>query len=597
MALKSGPIRLMGVAAIVASGIGGYALHKSGTFAAPAAPANVPTKVALPTSVEHTSTAKVSELPLPSDKVLGEGPEIRYALWAWNAQQGLILANGGPKTTAGSIMATNGVGNLYLKRQDDAMAMQTELIKFAEELKSGVAQPSSGYHFVAIMGDGAAAFLQGIQPQLEKLGPEYKAEIVGSAGFSRGEDKFMGQPEWKEDPQLAKGSLISVYLRDGDWNIVMKWAADNGIKVNPDETTWDPDAINWYAASTYIEAAQKYIANKCEDRPVVQDGKRVGGEPKNVCITGVSTWTPGDVMVAQERGGLVSIVSTKEYRWQMPNTIIGIKKWNLANRSLVENMLRSIYQGGDQVKTSQAAARKAAELSAVVYGEQDGDYWQRYFNVRKEKDAQNILVELGGSSVNNLADVMYLYGLLPGSSNIFAETYTGFGKLVVEQYPLIVPTFPPIKDILNTSYTKAIAAGESVSIDDADVPLFDLGGEVDELVSQRSYKINFQTGSAKFTPQAEKVLKELYTSIVVTGLNVEVHGHTDNVGSPENNQVLSESRAFAVKEYLQTLSPANFPDTRVAVKAFGQTAPVAKNDTADGRAKNRRVEIVLGVKN
>ncbi len=594
--LKKGPRNIL-VALLIGGGFFGlYEANQRGVFDSDKAASSVPQQATLPDAKEVVQTAKAEELPLPGNSVLNEGQEIRYAIWAWNAQQGLVLANGGAETVEGSIMASNGVKNLHLIRQDDAMVMQTELIKFAEELHSGNAQPSSGYHYVAIMGDGAAAFLQGIQPQLEKLGNEYRAEVIGSAGYSRGEDKFMGLPEWKDDPQTARGALISGYLRDGDWNIALKWAGDNGLKNNPDETTWDPDAINWFAASTYIDAAQKYIAGACEERAVVQNGKKTG-EKKNVCINGVVTWTPGDVMVAQEKGGLVSIVSTKEYRWQMPNTIIGIKKWNQQNRDLVENMLYSIYQGGDQVRSHKKAAKRAAELSAVVYNEQAGEYWQRYFNVRKEKDAQGLTVELGGSSVNNLADVMNLYGLLPGSTNIFASTYTVFGNIVVQQYPDLVPTFPPVKDVLNVSYTQNIANRGKVDVESADMPIYDIGGEVDEQISKRSYAITFASGSAKFTPQAEKVLDDLFNSLVVTSLNVEVHGHTDSQGNPVSNLQLSEARAFAVKQYLQSRSATNFPENRVNIAAFGQTRPIAPNESAEGRSKNRRVEIILGVKN
>ena len=78
------------------------------------------------------------------------------------------------------------------------------------------------------------------------------------------------------------------------------------------------------------------------------------------------------------------------------------------------------------------------------------------------------------------------------------------------------------------------------------------------------------------------------------GTAVEVHGHTDNVGSVDANQKLSEERAFAVKTWLEQQSSSNFPQGRVRVFAHGSTNPVAPNATPDGRAQNRRVEIVLG---
>ena len=156
-------------------------------------------------------------------------------------------------------MCQRGV-NLRLIREDNVDQMQNAMLAFAEELRGGAAQPKKGTHFVAIMGDGAAMFLQGLNDRLAKLGPDYQAAVVGSAGYSRGEDKLMGPPAWKKNPQAARGGLVAGVLRDGDWNIALKWLGDNRIPNNPDEKSYDPEALNWVAASDYVDAAQKYVA-------------------------------------------------------------------------------------------------------------------------------------------------------------------------------------------------------------------------------------------------------------------------------------------------------------------------------------------------
>src|SRR5204863_6083022 len=143
--------------------------------------------------------------------------------------------------------------------------------------------------------------------------------------------------------------------------IALKWLGDNRIPNNPDEKSYDPDALNWVGASDYIEAAQKYVSGYCADLK----NTKTGATEKH-CVNGVVTWTPGDVTAAEKKGGLVSIVSTREYRSQMPNVIIGNKKWIRAHRDMVKGMLAGTFEGGDLVKPDDGALRRAAALSARV---------------------------------------------------------------------------------------------------------------------------------------------------------------------------------------------------------------------------------------
>lgn len=547
---------------------------------------NIPPVVKLPDDPSATTSAGIPAAP-DAPPGCAQLPEVRFYHWAWNAQMGLMLATGGKQATAGSLMCQKGV-NLKLIREDMVDTMQAQMATFAEALKKGEQNPKEGAHFVAIMGDGGAVFLKGLNEKLEKLGPDYVAMVVGSAGYSRGEDKFMGPPAWKQNPQAARGGLVAGVLRDGDWNIALKWLGDNKIPNNPDETTYDPDALNWVNATDYIEAGQKYVSGFCTELKNVKTGSK-----EKKCVNGVVTWTPGDVTVAEQKGGLVSIVSTREYRSQMPNVIIGNKKWMDANRKIVEGMLSAIFEAGDKIKSSDEALRQAAAVSALVYKEKDAGYWYKYFKVQTVKDKQGLEVELGGSSVNNLADNLQLFGMAPGSVNVFAATYTVFGDVVKSQYPALVPSYPPVDKILDTSYVKNLAAAGTTTA--ADLPKFAAEQKVKDVVSRRTWDIQFASGSALFTPATMAVLKSLQAELVVaSGTMVEIHGHTDNEGNADANMKLSEARAFAVKQWLEKEAPASFPEGRVKVVAHGQTEPVAANTTPDGKAKNRRVVIVLG---
>jgi OmpA-OmpF porin, OOP family len=557
----------------------------------------IPVKADLPTINNQPTPPTIANLNMPSSTpAVSNGKSIRFMHWAWNAHLGIMFANGGKSTTKGSLMDERGV-HIDFTRQDDVGKMQEALVDFATELSRGNPQPERGTHFVTIMGDGGAAFLAGLNDTLGKLGPEYKAKIVGAIGFSRGEDKFMGPKEWAANPAASKGGVVTGYLRDGDWNIAMKWLGDNGLKNNPDEKTYDPDALNWISSNDYLEAAQQYITGYTETRPVVRNGKRTG-ETKKIKVDGVVTWTPGDVNVADKKGGLISIVSTKEYNAQMPCVVIGIDKWMKENKDTVADMLDAALIGGDAVRSSSGALRKAAEIGAEAFGEQDASYWERYFKGTIEKDKTGMMVELGGSSVNNIADNMLLFGLVPGSANIFASVYKTFGDIVKQQYPTLMPSYPPADQITDMQYIKVVADKQSfteASLKGTDLtpstaaPTADSG---QRQISSRAWNIQFETGKATFKPQAIATLEKLVQELAVsTATSIEIHGHTDNVGSPAANMALSEARAFAVKSWLNKRAARLFPENRVQIVASGSTKPIKPNTTEAGRAANRRVEI------
>jgi len=75
------------------------------------------------------------------------------------------------------------------------------------------------------------------------------------------------------------------------------------------------------------------------------------------------------------------------------------------------------------------------------------------------------------------------------------------------------------------------------------------------------------------------------------GAKIEVDGHTDSTGTDAYNQKLSERRAAAVKEYL--IKEAGVDSSKITAVGYGVAKPVADNKTAAGRARNRRVEILI----
>jgi outer membrane protein OmpA-like peptidoglycan-associated protein len=545
-------------------------------------------KVVLPDAPEASLNAHAILLPLPSStEAVNGGTRITWERMAWNAQFSGMYANGGIRTTKGSLFDRADLDVTYI-RQDDCNKQMTDLVKFAGEFKTN---PNTPAVLITFMGDGMPAFMTSLSKQLEPLGPEYQPIILPIAhGKSYGEDQVMGPPSWKQDPHNAIGKCVAGVLRDGDVNILLKWAGDNGIKVNPDETTYDADAINLIAASDFLDAPTKYISGYTENRKIISNG-RTTGRDTTVGVDAVATWTPGDVNVATKKGGLVTIANTHQYASQMPNQTIAIKKWAYDHRTDIENMIIALAQAGDQVKSFTEARKFAAQVSAAVYQEQNAEYWLKYFNGIEERDIQGMKVNLGGSAVFNLADMANTYGMGSDKVDRYRAVYNTFGNLMVKMYPALMPSFMPYEKAVDKSFLLSVISNHPELLEGKAIET-QYASEITAPVSSRSYHIEFLTGSATIRPESYKTLDEIFESAVVAeGLKVGVYGFTDNIGGDETNIALSEKRAASVKEYLLR---KGLKDERIETKGFGSSKPIADNSTEAGRSRNRRVEIVLG---
>lgn len=102
--------------------------------------------------------------------------------------------------------------------------------------------------------------------------------------------------------------------------------------------------------------------------------------------------------------------------------------------------------------------------------------------------------------------------------------------------------------------------------------------------------INFETGKSEIKSDSHKIVDEIAGMLKSNpSLKVSIEGHTDNVGKAPANKKLSENRANAI---MKALIEEDINKSRLSAKGWGQEKPVADNATEEGRAKNRRVEIV-----
>ena len=105
------------------------------------------------------------------------------------------------------------------------------------------------------------------------------------------------------------------------------------------------------------------------------------------------------------------------------------------------------------------------------------------------------------------------------------------------------------------------------------------------------HHLEFDFGKATVKKESFKELDELVEYLQLkTEINIEIDGHTDNVGKEEENLKLSKQRADAVKNYL---AKKGIDSGRIQTEGFGASQPIADNSTEDGRQKNRRTELKI----
>lgn len=546
--------------------------------------------------VNNIITSEEAGLPgnEPSTEVSGK-PLIKIAGYAWNAQSGIIVANGGSKTTKGSMMEKNGV-RLELIRQDWLSELRNLQMKFIDEFDKGNNFSKEGAAGIMIMGDGVPFYISSTQQALDdKYGAgKYQLQVVGAVGLSYGEDKLIGPPSWKLNPQSMKGALISTVIGDGDWVTAVNYAFANGLKVNPDPTTYDAEAVNFVACANddYIEAAKDLIKSQKEGYTISLKEVKLGkltGKSLDKKIDGCATWTPGDKMVFDAISGVTDIISTKEFNNQMATAVIFPRQWAEKNKDLVVNLLKASFLASNQMKQYESWKVRASEATHQLFNMETPQYWYDMFKGTKG-EKNGISYNMGGSRVFNLADANQYFGITDGT-NRYKAVYDQVSRYLKELNPAgfnqNVKRIVPYEEAVNLSFLKSIE-----NIDAGAATTVDYTQKANTVVASGEWRINFESGRAFIRPEGKDVLEQIYNLLIqAEDSKLELVGHTDNTGNKDANYSLSTARAEAVKSYLISKGiPAN---RFQKIDGKGQDEPVADNKTDAGKAQNRRVVVSI----
>ncbi|MBN2424839.1 MAG: OmpA family protein [Calditrichaceae bacterium] len=243
---------------------------------------------------------------------------------------------------------------------------------------------------------------------------------------------------------------------------------------------------------------------------------------------------------------------------------------------LAENM--SKYQNFNEYEFSLMNKKTNKKENIKVKGK----FWSLLWEVRtpsgdRVKDIskveffnnyKNAVAEAGGEIL--FEDALYLHFRIPKEDG-------GYSWCKLHTVPNLGQIYMVIVD--EKGFTQSLIFGADK-----------LKEEIDKSGKVLLYGILFDLDKSTLKHESEKQLTHIVSLMhKYPDLKIEIQGHTDSQGKADYNMKLSQERAETVKSYLKLFG---IQENRLTAKGFGQTNPVTSNDTEEGKAKNRRVELV-----
>jgi outer membrane protein OmpA-like peptidoglycan-associated protein len=240
--------------------------------------------------------------------------------------------------------------------------------------------------------------------------------------------------------------------------------------------------------------------------------------------------------------------------------------------ALVTTAARAMYQAEQERAAAEAAAKRKAELDAADAARKKADDLRAKAESEKN-EAEKAKAEMEATAAALAAQKSDLQAQMAALDDQKKQLEIQMAELAIENQRIAAERDAMAQRLVGAlatvADTQSTARGVVVSLSD----------------------ILFDTGKSTLKPDAQVALAKMCGVLsVFPNLNLRVEGHTDSTGTAEINDKLSRERAAAVVVFLQG---QGIPGTRMTSDGYGSKFPVASNETNDGRAKNRRVEVVL----
>ena len=506
---------------------------KNGPTAVTLVPAHLAPASAVPSaSVAAGSPVLGSTKPAASPLPrLGSRP-IRVALSQWPGHMALLVGAGGLKTQPGSIAALEGL-DLEVQFIEDAPSKNEALRK------------------------GDVDFVWQTVDELPISLGAYRSAGVDARAFM--------QIDWSRggDACIASKDVQNVESVYGKKSAMMMFS--------PDHTVFEFMINNSRLTPQQVAEVRKATKFSPDDftfaRTLFTQGK----------VDVACLWEPDVTLALDGRPGSHRLFSTADATELVADVLVARQDFLNAEPEVAAKLARVWFKSVEHATQNRAAA---ANLISTVAS-----------RFRDELGYEKTLKALDWAKWTELSDNVRFFGL-DGSTPAFDRVYNQADSIWIS-YPEaeIKDRFAPAM-LRNDRAVRSVweAAGKPAArTADAFNPAIANNGSA---LFTKPVSINFPSNGNQLSPEAIAVINQQIVPQleIAGGMSVRVEGNTDGIGERAANQTLSEKRAAAIVEYLIA---RGIPRTRLVARGNGAAKPVASNASADGRAQNRRTDVLF----
>ncbi len=296
-------------------------------------------------------------------------------------------------------------------------------------------------------------------------------------------------------------------------------------------------------------------------------------------------WSPDDILAVKAVPGSRVLESTRSASNIIADVFYAKRSFVEANRDRLQQLYEGWMRGAAEINSSASARRKAATILSR-------EFTERGTALTVDEAAEMI----GNVRLVTHGDNKNFFGLNNSYRGVTGENLYSRMSNVYYDLGQTGDKFPPTWNqinfpglVMSTTLTGEEHFPEATKTF-ANVTKED---ETKEAIATKRVSINFRTGEYRLDENAKYIIDREMVPIANAFSNsrIRIEGNTDNVGNHGSNVTLSKRRAQAVAEYL--INEYNMPRNRFVVVGNGPDNPVASNNTAEGKAKNRRTDFEL----